>query len=321
MRRRDLLLGAAAAALLELEAGRAQQSKRPRVAWLTVAPHPFLRPFQQGLHDLGWIEGENFVLEIRYPEAGKEQRVRELAAALESSGADVIMASGSVTALAVREKVSKTPIVIVANDPVRLGIVQSFAHPGGNITGFSLLSDEVSAKWLEILSEAFPMITRVAVLLEPTSAGKMQLDALREAGRALKKSLLPFEVSAPNDLDRNIEQAKAAGAEAIIVVSSPVFSAETVRIVTLAARVSLPVMYEHRDFVEAGGLMSYGPDLTDVFRRAAGYVDRILKGEKPADLPIQQPTKFELVINLKTAKALGLTVPPSLLARADEVIE
>jgi putative tryptophan/tyrosine transport system substrate-binding protein len=319
MRRRELLLGAAAAAVLG-QAARPQQNKQARVAWLTVAPHPFLLAFRQGLRDLGWVEGDNLVLEIRYPQAGADQ-LPDLAAALDASGLDVIMASGSVTALAVRQAVKTTPVVVVANDLVRLGVVTSLARPGGNVTGLQIQSTDISVKWLEILNEAFPMSTRVAVLLEPTAAGRWQLAALHKAARALKKVLLPFEVARPSDLDRTIEHAKAEGAEAMIAVSSPVFSAEKVRIVILAARFSLPAMYEHRDFVEAGGLMSYGPDLNDVFRRAAAYIDRILKGAKPAELPIEQPIKFELVINLKTAEALGLTIPTTLLARANEVIE
>ncbi len=302
------------------QAARPQQNKQARVAWLTVAPHPFLLAFRQGLRDLGWVEGDNLVLEIRYPQAGADQ-LPDLAAALDASGLDVIMASGSVTALAVRQAVKTTPVVVVANDLVRLGVVTSLARPGGNVTGLQIQSTDISVKWLEILNEAFPMSTHVAVLLEPTAAGRWQLAALHEAARALKKVLLPFEVARPSDLDRTIEHAKAEGAEAMIAVSSPVFSAEKVRIVILAARFSLPAMYEHRDFVEAGGLMSYGPDLNDVFRRAAAYIDRILKGAKPAELPIEQPIKFELVINLKTAEALGLTIPTTLLARANEVIE
>jgi ABC-type uncharacterized transport system substrate-binding protein len=302
------------------QAARPQQNKQARVAWLTVAPHPFLLAFRQGLRDLGWVEGDNLVLEIRYPQAGADQ-LPDLAAALDASGLDVIMASGSVTALAVRQAVKTTPVVVVANDLVRLGVVTSLARPGGNVTGLQIQSTDISVKWLEILNEAFPMSTRVAVLLEPTAAGRWQLAALHKAARALKKVLLPFEVARPSDLDRTIEHAKAEGAEAMIAVSSPVFSAEKVRIVILAARFSLPAMYEHRDFVEAGGLMSYGPDLNDVFRRAAAYIDRILKGAKPAELPIEQPIKFELVINLKTAEALDLTIPTTLLARANEVIE
>ena len=323
LRRRELITligGAAAAAALGLKA-EAQQGKQARVAWLTVAPHPFLEPFRQGLRDLGWVEGGNLALEILYPNAGEEQ-LPKLAAALEASGVDVIMASGSVTALAVRQAVKATPVVIVASDPVQLGVVSSLARPGGNITGLSLQSTEISAKWLEILNEAFPTTVRVAVLLEAGPASqRWSLGALQEAGRALKKTMLPAEVSRLDELERTIARAKAERAEAMIVVSSPVFSAEKGRVIAAAARFELPAMYEHRDFVEAGGLMSYGPNLVDVFRRAASYVDRILKGSKPGDLPIEQPTKFELVINLKTAKALGLTLSPLLLARADEVIE
>jgi putative ABC transport system substrate-binding protein len=319
MRRRELLLGAAAAAVLG-QAARAQQNKQARVAWLTVAPHPFLLAFRQGLRDLGWVEGDSLVLEIRYPQTGADQ-LPDLAAALDASGFDVIMASGSVTAFAVRQRVKITPVVVVANDLVRLGVVTNLARPGGNVTGLQIQSTDISVKWLEILNDAFPASARVAVLLEPTAASRWQLAALHEAARALKKVLLPFEVAHPSDLDRTFEQAKAEGAEAIIAVSSPVFAAEKVRIVILAARFSLPAMYEHRDFVEAGGLMSYGPDLNDVFRRAAAYVDRILKGAKPGDLPVEQPTKFELVINLKTAKALDLKISEQVLLRADTIIE
>src|SRR6266567_720048 len=212
MRRRELLLGAAAAAVLG-QAARPQQNKQARVAWLTVAPHPFLLAFRQGLRDLGWVEGDNLVLEIRYPQAGADQ-LPDLAAALDASGLDVIMASGSVTALAVRQAVKTTPVVVVANDLVRLGVVTSLARPGGNVTGLQIQSTDISVKWLEILNEAFPMSTHVAVLLEPTAAGRWQLAALHEAARALKKVLLPFEVARPSDLDRTIEHAKAEGAEA-----------------------------------------------------------------------------------------------------------
>jgi putative tryptophan/tyrosine transport system substrate-binding protein len=319
MSRRELLVGVAAATFWRRVA-QAQKSKQVRVAWLTVAPHPFLRSFRQRLRELGWIEGDNLALEIRYPSAGAEQ-LPDIATALQASGVDVIMASGTVTALAVHRTVKTTPVVVVANDLVRLGVVKSLARPGGNITGLQIQSTDISVKWLEILTEAFPAATRVAVLLEPTAGGRMQLETLDEAARALKKTLLPLEVARAGDLDRAVERAKAEGAQAIVAVSSPVFSAEKVRIVILVARSGLPAMYEHRDFVEAGGLMSYGPNLNDVFRHAADYVDRILKGTKPADLPVEQPTKFELVINLKTANALGLSIPATLLARADEVIE
>jgi len=224
---------------------------------------------------------------------------------------------GTAATKAVKAAMASTPVVAVTGDPVGAGFAATLAHPGGQITGLALLSPDMSTKWIELVSEIVP---RIALLVEP-EAGRNQLPAIEPAAQRLRLQLLRLDIRRPDDIAPAFEKAARQGADAIVPLSSPVFANLRERIVALAARYRLPAVYEDRLFAEAGGLLSYGPSLAAVYRRAASYVDRILKGAKPGDLPIEQPTKFELVINLKTAKALGLTIPPSVLARADEVIE
>jgi putative tryptophan/tyrosine transport system substrate-binding protein len=235
---------------------------------------------------------------------------------------DVIVAS-SQAAVAARHATTEIPIVMpIITDPVRLGLVARLARPGGNVTGFATQNDELPGKWLELVKETVPRVSRVVALFQPTYDGGVQLKAAQSAARPLGIRLQVLKVESGDDLATAFEEARKNRAEALIVSSSPLFYVNRARLVELASRHRLPAIYHQSEFVvESGGLMSYGPDFRELFRRSATYVDRILKGAKPGDLPVQQPTKFALVINLKTAKALGLTVPPSLLTRADQVIQ
>jgi putative ABC transport system substrate-binding protein len=329
MRRRDFirLLGGTAIAW-PLRASAQQAAKVPRIGYLSgnLFANPHLREaFRQGLRDLGYVEGRNVVIEYRDVE-GKYERLPALAAELVALEVDVIVAGGTPQPLAAKQATRTIPIVFAgAGDPVGSGLVTSLARPGGNVTGFSGLTPELVGKCLQQLKEAVPIVSRVAVLWQPGGYGeraeKDMLEGAEVARRALGMRLQFFEAQGPADFDRVFSDMTRARVAALTVSVSNMFFAERRRLVDLAAKKRLPAVYQVREFVDAGGLMTYGPNLADVFRRAATYVDKILKGTKPADLPVQQPTKFELVINLKTAKALGLTIPPSLLARADEVIE
>jgi len=276
------------------------------------------------LRDLGYVEGGTIVIEYRGAE-GKPERLPALTAELVALKVDVIVASGTPQALAVKEVTRTLPIVFAAvADPIASGVVTSLARPGGNITGTSLLAPDLVGKRLEQLKQAVPSISRVAVLWQPGGLGeradKEMLQGTEVAARALGVRLQVVEARGPEDFDRAFSDMIRARAGAVTVLPSNIFITERRRLVDLAAKKRLPAVYGLREFVDTGGLMSYGANPADSFRRAATYVDKILKGAKPGDLPIEQPTKFELVINLKTAKALGLTIPPSLLGRADEVI-
>jgi len=319
-------LGAVLAAPCAPEAQ--QAAKIDRISYLATnladSSH-WREAFLQGLRDLGYVEGRNAVIEYRDAE-GKLERLPTLAAELVALKVDVIVAAaGTLAALAAKQATRTLPIVFIAvGNPVTSGLVASLARPGGNATGLSALTPELVSKWLELLKQAVPGVSRVAVLWQPGGMGDTDQDALKEAdvaARALGVRLQFVEARGPADIDRAFSEMTRAHAGALTVLSTPMFGTERRRLVDLAARNRLPTMFSFRRFVDAGGLMSYGPNLTDLSRRAATYVDRILKGTTPSDLPVEQPTKFELVINLKTAKALGLTIPPSLLARADQVIE
>ncbi len=311
-------------------AAKAQQAtKIARIGFLTVnlAPNLHLREaFLQGLRDLGHIEGRNVVIEYRDAE-GKFERLPALAAELVALKVDVIVATGGTrAALAAKQATRTVPIVFAsAGDPVTSGLVTSLARPGGNVTGLSNLVAELVGKCLEQLTQAVPGVSRVAVLRLPGALGertdKGMLTGAEVAGRTLGVRLQFVEARGPADFDRAFSDMTRARAGALTVLPSNMFLRERRRLVDLAAKNRLPAVYFLREFVDAGGLMSYGPNVADLYRRAATYVDKILKGAKPADLPVEQPTKFELVINLKTAKALGLTIPPSVLARADHIIE
>ncbi len=306
-----------------------QAAKVARIGFLATNlaanPHEH-EAFLQGLRDLGYVEGRNVVIEYRSAE-GKLERLPALAAELVALKVDVIVAAaGTVAALAARQATRTLPIVFIAvGDPVTTGLVTSLARPGGKVTGLAAFTPELVGKWLELLKQAVPGVSRVAVLWQPGAVGeRTEKDILKGAevaGRALGVRVQFVEARGPADIERAFSDITRARAGALTVVSTPMFGSERRRLVDLAAKNRLPTVYSFRGYVDAGGLMAYGPNLADMYRRAATYVDKILKGAKPADLPVEQPTKFELVINLKTAKALGLTIPPSLLQRADEVLQ
>ena len=283
----------------------------------------YLEPFRRGMRELGWVEGKNILVEYRWAE-GRSERMPELAAELVRLNVDVIFAGSTATTVAARRATSTIPIVMATGgDPVSLGLVASLARPGGNVTGLSFSVDsETFAKQLELLKETVATARRVAVLFNPANPGQRPaIERLGDAARSVGVNLQVLEARTPDDFERAFAAMARARAEALLVVADSIFGYSRVRLQGLVARSRLPAMYGLREHVEAGGLMSYAADVRDNFRRAAGYVDKILKGAKPGDLPVEQPTKFELVINLKTAKALGLTIPPALLARADQVIE
>src|SRR5262245_23447491 len=329
MRRREFISLLSGVAVGWPVAANAQQAaKIARIGYLSadLAGGSGLREaFRQGLRDLGYVEGRNFVIEYRDAE-GKFERLPALAAELVALEVDVIVAPITVAALAAKQATRTIPIVFVgASDPVTSGLVTSLARPGGNAAGLSNLAPELVGKRLQLLTQAVPGVSRVAVLWQPGFVGeRTEKDLLKEAevaARGLRMRLQFVKARGPEDFDRAFSDMTSAGADALIVLPSSMLFNERRRLVDLAAKHRLPAVYFGREFVDAGGLMAYGPNFADVFRRAATYVDKILKGAKPADLPVEQPTKFELVINLKTAKALGLEVPTQLIAQADELIE
>ena len=282
--------------------------------------------FLQGLRDLGYVEGRNVVIEHRSAEGKLVERLPALAAELVALKVDVILAGATPAALAAKQATRTLPIVFAAaGDPVGSGLVTSLARPGGNVTGSSLLAPELVGKCLEQLKQAVPGVSRVAVLWQPGAfPERLEQDILKGAevaARALGVRPQFVEAREPADFDRAFSDMTRARAGALTVLASTMLTNERRRLVDLAAKNRLPAVYPWREAVDAGGLMSYGANIPDLFRRAATYVDKIFRGAKPGDLPIEQPTKFELVINLKTAKALGLTIPPSLLSRADEIIQ
>jgi putative ABC transport system substrate-binding protein len=330
IRRREFitLLGGAAAAW-PLTA-RAQQGERMRrIAVLMHLPEndpeaqARIRALLAGLQQLGWTEGRNLQIDYRFGAADVD-RARRYAAELIALAPDVIQASGTGPMAAVREATRTVPIVFAqVPDPVNAGFVDSLARPGGNATGFSVFEEYGSSgKWLELLKEIAPQVTRVAVLRDPTiAAGIGQTGAIQSVAPSLGVQVSPVGVRDASEIERAIAAFGHGANGGLIVLGAPLAIIQRDLITALAVRHRLPAVYPVRLFVVAGGLVSYGPDSIDPYRRVAGYVDRILKGEKPADLPVQNPTKFELVINLKTAKALGLEIPSTVLARADEVIE
>jgi len=328
MKRREFitLLGASAAWPL---AARAQQGERVRrigVLMSTAVDDPQdparLAGFAQGLQELGWTIGRNLRIDYRWG-ASSPDNARKYAAELVALAPDVMLASGTIALAAVQQIRHTTPIVFVnLIDPVSGGFVESLARPGGNTTGFLLFEYGISGKWLELLKEIAPRVTRVAVLRDPTqSGGTGQLGAIQSAASQLGVEFRPVGVRDAREIERSITDFGRGSNGGLIVTAGTQAREHRELIIGLAALHRLPAVYFNRLFVEAGGLISYGADTIDPLRRAANYVDRILKGEKPADLPVQAPTKFELIVNLKTAKALGLEIPTTVLARADEVIE
>ena len=302
-----------------------QTGKVPRIGFLdssiASASAVLVESFRQELSKLGWIEGKNIAIEYRFAE-GQPKRQPELAGELVRLKVDLIVVSGIGVALAAKKATTTIPIVMTrAGDPVALGLVASLARPGGNVTGNSSLSPELNTKRLEVLKDAVPKLARVG-LLRPAGGSDRELKNLRAAAVALKLKL--EEIDTPFDakgLESAFQTAKQKQAGAIMTTAGPVFLAARKRIVELAGKYRLPAIYPQKEFVDEGGLMFYGADYADLYRRAAVYVDKILKGAKPADLPVQQATKFEFVINLKAAKQIGLTIPPNVLARADKVIK
>jgi putative tryptophan/tyrosine transport system substrate-binding protein len=329
LRRRQfltLLGGAAAAWPVGVRAQQAERVRRIGVLMHLPESDPEaqarIRALLGGLQQLGWTEGRNLRIEYRFGAADVD-RARRYAAELIALAPDVIQASGTGPMAALHEATRTVPIVFAQiPDPVSAGFVDSLSRPGGNATGFSVFEEYGTAgKWLELLKEIAPQVTRVAVLRDPTiAAGIGQTGAIQSVAPSLGVQVSPIGVRDAGEIERAIATF-GHGASGLIVLASPFAMIQRDLISTLAVRHRLPAVYPVRLFVAAGGLVSYGPDSIEPYRRAAGYVDRILKGEKPADLPVQNPTKFELVVNLKTAKALGLEIPPSVLARADEVIE
>ena len=302
-----------------------QAGNKYKIGWLTAGSSersPGYVAFFDALRESGWIEGKNFTLEIRTAE-NRLDRLPELAAGLVNLNVDVIVAVGTLAPIAARQATTKIPIVMTAaGDPLGTGLVTSLARPGGNVTGMSFMAPDLGGKRLELLKEVLPQLARLAVLwnaANPYSA--IVFKETRAASRTLGIEVQSLEVRGPDDFDGAFEALRRQQPNALITVEDPLTYTYRKLIVDFAAVHQLPALHGPREFVTAGGLMSYGANLADLFRRAAGYVDKILKGAEPADLPVQQPTKFELIINLKAAKALGLTVPPLLIARADEVIE
>jgi putative ABC transport system substrate-binding protein len=329
MRRRNFIALLGSTAVAWPLTARAQQRERTRRIGVLMPQaaddseyQNRLAAFLQGLQELGWTVGRNVRMDPRWA-AGDTERIRRYAAELVALTPDVILASTSPSVAALQQASHTIPIVFAAvTDPVGQGFVASLARPGGNTTGFALYEYGIGAKWLDLLKEIAPGVTRVAVLREPTlpfTSG--QLGAIQGAASSLRVEVSPLSVRDAGDIEPNIAAFAREPNGGVIVLGSPSTAAHRDLIIKLTAKHRLPSIYTTRYFVAEGGLMSYGPDRADLYRRAAGYVDRILKGEKPADLPVQAPTKYDLVINLKTAKALGLEVPPTLLARADEVIE
>ena len=303
----------------------AQPTKVPRIGFLGATSRTALaarvQAFRQGLRELGYVEGKNIVLEYRWAE-GRNERLPDLAAELVRLKVDVLVTAGPTDNRAAKEATNTIPIVMAQdNDPVGNGLVASLARPGGNITGLATLTPELTGKRLELLKESVPKLSRVAVLGTSSQPGNTQ--ALREtelAASALGVHLQYLEVRGLEDIETAFRAASKGRAEAILMLASYVFNSHRKQIVDLARKSQLPAIYRTSEFVEDGGLMTYGVSITDLYRRAATYVDKILKGAKPADLPVEQPTKFEFIINLRAAKQIGLTIPPNVLVRADKVI-
>ena len=328
MNRRKTIIALVALGAVPLAAEAQQVAKIARIGYLAgdlaVGAH-LPEAFRQGLRDLGYVEGRNVVIEYRDAE-GKLERLPALAVELVALKVDVILAVSTLHALAAKQATRTVPIVFAAvGDPVASGLVTSLARPGGNVTGLSSLAPELVGKCLELLKQTVPGVSRIAVLWHPGGQGeRMEKDMLKEAdvaARRLGVRLQLVEARGPADLDRAFSEMTRARAGALTVLPSTMFLIEQRRLADLAAKNRLPAVYGLREYADAGSLMSYGPNTADLFRRAATYVDKILKGANPADLPVEQPTKFELVINLKTAKSLGITIPQSVLLRADRVIE
>jgi len=321
-----IIAGAVLAGSLVVEV---QSDVPPRIGVLLYAAEPrpgqssqLLEAFRGGLRDLGYVEGRNVILEYRWA-GGSNQRAVELGAELVRLDVAVIMSAGTPATKAAKAVTATIPIVMTAvGDPVGSGIVASLARPGGNVTGLSLLDTDLDGKRIELLKEAVPGLTRIAMLWSPNDPGMtLAFDRVEVASRTLRLALQSLPIRDPAEVPGTLQAAETGRAQALIVTAQPFTVRHQTQILDVATKLRIPAMYTDRRFVDAGGLMSYGPSLVDVYRRAATYVDQILKGAKPANLPVEQPTKFEFVVNLRTARALGLAIPPSLMVRADQVIE
>ena len=322
--RRRFLVAVAGAVAVPLAAGAQQAGKVHRIAVLSPdSPPPGLvEAFQERLRELGYVEGRNITTESRNA-GGKNERLRSLAEELVGLQVDVIVTVNTQAAQAAKKATSAIPIVMTrVADPVKSGLVSSLSRPGGNITGLSFLPEVLSAKQLQLVKEALPRASRVAAMWHAGNPGApITVNGMEAASAQLGLQLLRVSVQAPGDFLGAFETVSRGRAEALVVVDDAQVTRYRVEILRLAGKHALPVISFYKPFVEAGGLLAFGASTHEMYRRAADYVDKILRGAKPADLPVEQPTKFELVINLKTAKALGITIPPSLLARADQVIE
>jgi len=326
MRRREFITRIGSAALILPHATLAQSPPEiPRVGWIVGSPlqttkHVF-EAFRQGLRDLGYVEGQTIALEPRSAD-GRMERMPRLVDELIRIKVDVLVVTNSPAALAAKKATKTIPIVMFAPDPVGQGLVTSLARPGGNVTGMSYYSVGIHSKRLEIIRRLVPGLTRVAVLKNPlVKVHAIFWQEIKATAQTLGMALQPIEVHGPADFEAAFSAATQANAQALLALDDPLTIGYRSRIVELAASSHLPAIYGFREFADAGGLISYGADFVVLFRHSATFVDKILRGAKPADLPIEQPTKFELVINLKAAKTIGLTVPPLLLAQADDVIE
>jgi ABC-type uncharacterized transport system substrate-binding protein len=302
----------------------AQQPKKiSRIGILFIGSRnqPHLAAFKQGLRERGYTEGKNITFEYRYAE-GKEDRLPALAAELVQLKVDVIVVTADVSAQAAQQATKTIPIVVTTGDPVAWGLAESLAKPGSNVTGLSVLLADLSGKRVEILRETLPKLTRLATLWNPVErVGRPVFEETTVAAQALSLHLHSFEVQTPEDIEKAFVEIPKLRPNALLVILSPLVTLHSKQIVEMALKQHLPGMYPTRQFAEEGGLMAYGPLIGDLYRRAATYVDKILKGAKPADLPVEQPTKFEFVVNLKTAKQIGVTIAPNVLARADKVIK
>jgi len=323
VRRREFIALVAGASAWPL-ATRAQQGQLPVVGYLaatSAATATYFVGFRDGLKDAGYVEGQNLAIEYRWAE-GQDDRLPVLAAELVRRPVAVIVASGLQSALAVKAATATIPVVFLSGgDPVRLGIVSSFNRPGGNITGVSFLDVELAAKRLELLLEVVPKVSVIGVLDPANPRADLDIAEVQATARTMGKEIVVAKATSERDFDAAFATLVQGRVGALLFLGDPLYILRREELIKLAARHALPAIYDYREFTAAGGLLSYGASLTDNYRLVAGQVVQILKGAKPADLPILQPTKFELVINLKTAKGLGLTIPPALLARADEVIE
>jgi putative tryptophan/tyrosine transport system substrate-binding protein len=316
-RRRLLAMLGGGAALVAMPKRARLQTRRATLGWLTVASHPFLEAFRLGMADLGWREGDAFVFNFAYGD-GDPGRLPRLADALVQAPVDVIVASGADAVQAARSSTKSLPIIAVTSGDL---VGSDFARPVGNVTGIRLRFDEVAVKWIELIAETAPRADPVGVVYDSGPSNQVQFATVQATAMGMGKSILPFKITAASDIAPALQRAQRDGVAALIFTSSPLFTANSALVADLVQRTRLPAIFESRVLVSRGGLMSFGADLRAVFRRLAYFADRILRGARPSELPIEQPTKFELAINLKTAKSLGLEIPRALLVRADEVID